>query len=237
MPAFARLARRGAFGPLATLQPTEGPPLWTTMMTGRLPRDHGILSASTYRLRGSGSDWALLPKGALVGGLERLSLASRRPVASTSRRRRALWNVLDAIGVPAGLVRVWGTHPPETIRGFVLSPYFHLLRGDPARAADALFPRDLLPEVAARAVSARDLDPALLADLAQVPAPPASPLDDPAIEKLAREALAPDLTYARAARKSLGRPTPRRSWSSPFTGTTPPGTPSTVTRIRRRSGT
>jgi hypothetical protein len=199
VPAFGRLARRGAFGPLATLQPTEGPPLWTTMMTGRLPRDHGILSASTYRLRGSGSDWALLPKGALVGGLERLSLASRRPVASTSRRRRALWNVLDAIGVPAGLVRVWGTHPPETIRGFVLSPYFHLLRGDPARAADALFPRDLLPEVAARAVSARDLDPALLADFAQVPAPPASPLDDPLLGELARDALAPDLTYARAA--------------------------------------
>ena len=69
-----------------------------------------------------------------MGGLERLSLASRRPVASTSRRRRALWNVLDAFGIPAGVVRVWGTHPPETIRGFVLSPYFHLLRGDPARA-------------------------------------------------------------------------------------------------------
>ncbi|HXK08334.1 MAG TPA: alkaline phosphatase family protein [Vicinamibacteria bacterium] len=197
--AFARLARRGAFGRLATLRPTEGPPLWTTMMTGRLPRDHGILSASVYRLRGSASDWALLPKGALVGGLERLSLASRRPVASTARRRRALWNVLDAFGIPAGLVRVWGTHPPETIRGFVLSPYFHLLRGDPARAADALFPRDLLPEVAARAVSPRDLDPALLADLAEVPAPPAAPLADPELEALARDALAPDLTYARAA--------------------------------------
>jgi hypothetical protein len=200
VPAFARLARRGAFGPLATLRPTEGPPLWTTMMTGRLPRDHGVLSVSTYRLRGSTSDWALLPKGALVGGLERLSLASRRPVASTSRRRRALWNVLDAFGIPAGVVRVWGTHPPETIRGFVLSPYFHLLQGDPARAADALYPRDLLAEVTARAVSPRELDPALLADLAEVPAPPASPLDDPLLEALARDALAPDLTYARAAR-------------------------------------
>jgi len=199
VPAFARLARRGAFGRLATLRPTEGPPLWTTMMTGRLPRDHGILSASTYRLMGSASDWALLPKGAFVSGLERLSLASHRPVASTSRRRRALWNILDAFGIPAGLVRVWGTHPPETIRGFVLSPYFHLLRGDPARAADALFPRDLLPEIAARAVSPRDLDPTLLADLAEVPAPPASPLADPVLEGLARDALAPDLTYARAA--------------------------------------
>jgi predicted AlkP superfamily phosphohydrolase/phosphomutase len=196
MPAFARLARQGAFSPLATVSPTEGPPVWATMMTGRLPRDHGISSANTYRLRGSGSDWALLPKAALVRVLERARLAERRPVASTSRRRRALWNVLDAFGIPAGLVRVWGTHPPETIRGFVVSPYFHMLLGDPLRARGAVFPRDLLPEIGARAVSVRDLDPALLADLADAASP--SALDDPLMRTLA-ESLAPDLTYARAA--------------------------------------
>jgi len=197
MPAFARLARRGAFSPLATVRPTEGPPVWTTLMTGRLPRDHGMRSASSYRLRGSDSEWALLPKAALVGALERVGLASRRPVASTSRRCRALWNVLDAFGIPAGLVRVWGTHPPETIRGFVVSPYFHLLHGDSGRAAGTVFPRDLLPEIDARAVEPRDLDPALLADLADAAAPTA--LDDPLIRALAEGSLAPDLTYARAA--------------------------------------
>jgi predicted AlkP superfamily phosphohydrolase/phosphomutase len=197
MPAFARLARQGAFCPLATVRPAEGPPVWTTMMTGCLPRDHGITSATTYRLRGSTSDWALLPKTALVGALERARLAERRPVASTARRRRALWNVLDAFGIPAGLVRVWGTHPPETIRGFVVSPYFHVLLGDPVRAAGTVFPRDLLPEIGARAVSPRDIDPALLADLADAAAP--SPLDDPLMLTLAEESLAPDLTYAHAA--------------------------------------
>jgi predicted AlkP superfamily phosphohydrolase/phosphomutase len=197
MPAFARLARRGAFSPLATVKPTEGPPVWMTLMTGCLPRDHGIASANTYRLRGSGREWALLPKAALVRVLERARLAERRPIASTSRRRRALWNVLDAFGVPAGLVRVWGTHPPETIRGFVVSPYLHLLLRQAGRAAGAVFPRDLLPEIEARAVSARDLDPALLADLADAAAP--SALDDPLMRTLAEESLAPDLTYARAA--------------------------------------
>ena len=199
VPAFAHLARRGAFGPLATVRPTEGPPVWTTLMTGRLPRDHGIRSASSYRLRGSDSEWALLPKATLVGALERAGLVSRRPVASTSRRCRALWNVLDAFGIPAGLVRVWGTHPPETIRGFVVSPYFHLLRGDPVRAAGTVFPRDLLSEIGARAVSAQDLDPALLADLADAAAPARAPLDDPLMRALAEGSVAPDLTYARAA--------------------------------------
>jgi predicted AlkP superfamily phosphohydrolase/phosphomutase len=197
VPAFARLARQGAFAALATLKPTEGPPVWTTMMTGRLPRDHGIGSATTYRLRGSDSDWALLPKAALVRVLERLGLAERRPVASTSRRRRALWNVLDAFGIPAGLVRVWATHPPETIDGFVVSPYFHLLLGDPGRAAGTVYPVDLLPEIGARALTAPDLDPALLADLADASAP--SALDDPRLRTLAERSLAPDLTYARAA--------------------------------------
>ena len=199
VPAFAGLARRGAFGPLATVRPTEALPVWTTLMTGCLPRDHGVRSAFTYRLRGSDSEWALLPKATLVGTLERVGLASRRPVASTSRRRRALWNVLDAFGIPAGLVRVWGTHPPETIRGFVVSPYFHLLRGDPERAAGTVFPRDLLPEIAARAVSPKDLDPALLADLADAAAPTDAPLADPLVWALAEGSVAPDLTYARAA--------------------------------------
>jgi predicted AlkP superfamily phosphohydrolase/phosphomutase len=195
MPAFARLARQGAFCPLATVKPTEGPPVWTTMMTGVLPRDHGIASATSYRLRGSSRDWALLPKAALVGLLERARLAERRPVASTARRRRALWNVLDAFGISTGLVRVWGTYPPETIRGFVVSPYFHRLLGDPLRAAGTVFPRDLLPEIGARAVSPRQIDPLLLADLADAASP--SALGDPLMRTLAEESLAPDLTYVR----------------------------------------
>jgi hypothetical protein len=199
IPSLVRLANRGAFGPLATLRPTEGPPIWTTVFTGRLPRDHGIKSFSTYRLRLSTSEWALLPKGAFIGRLERLGLVYRRPVTSSSRRRRALWNVLDAFGIPAGLVRIWGTHPPETIRGFVLSPYFHALREDPERVVGTLHPLGLLAEVTARALGAEDLEAGLLRELAEAPSPGASPLEDPALAALATNSLAPDLSYARAA--------------------------------------
>jgi predicted AlkP superfamily phosphohydrolase/phosphomutase len=198
VPSLERLVRRGAFGSLATLRPTDGPALWTTVFTGRLPRDHGIQSFSTYHLAGSGSEWALLPKGALVGVLERTGLVSRRPVTSRSRRRRALWNVLDAFDIPAGLVRIWGTHPPETIHGFVVSPYFYVLRGDPTRAATTLHPPALLAEIEARAVGPGEVDAGLLRELAGMPAG-AAPLEDPALRALAAQALAPDLTYARAA--------------------------------------
>src|SRR6185503_14845504 len=76
MPAFAQILRRGAGGPLGTLRPTQGPPVWTTIVTGRRPRDHGVKSFVTYRLRGSDTAFDILPRGAFVGLLERAGLVS-----------------------------------------------------------------------------------------------------------------------------------------------------------------
>jgi len=197
LPAFAHALRRGAHGPLATLRPTEGPPIWTSLLTGRFPRDHGIKSFTTYRLAGSPEVFELLPKGALVGALERIGLVTRSPVTAASRKRRALWEILNAFGIQTGTVRVWGTHPPQSVQGFVLSPYFHLLRHDPARAGEALYPPDLLREVTARGVEAEDVERTMLpqfVDLqAQLP-------EDAATwrRELVDRALVPDITYERA---------------------------------------
>jgi predicted AlkP superfamily phosphohydrolase/phosphomutase len=196
LPAFAQMMRRGAHGTLATLRPTEAPPIWTSIFTGRLPRDHGVKSFATYRLRGSATVYELLPKGALVGLLERAGLVSTAPITSASRRSRALWNALNAFGIPAGIVRGWGTYPPERIQAFMLSPYFHLFQHDPARAADAVHPRDLAPELRARAVDAADIDRALIAPFIDFTVD--FPGDDlPWRRELLEEALAPDLTYQR----------------------------------------
>jgi predicted AlkP superfamily phosphohydrolase/phosphomutase len=196
LPAFAQMMRRGAHGALATLRPTEAPPIWTTIFTGRLPRDHGVKSFATYRLRGSATVYELLPKGALVGLLERAGLVSTAPITSASRRRRALWNALNAFGIPAGVVRGWGTYPPERIQAFMLSPYFHLFLHDPARAAAAVHPRDLAPEVRARAVTPGDIDGALIAPFIDFTVD--FPGDDlPWRRELLYAALAPDLTYQR----------------------------------------
>ncbi len=193
-PAWAALLRRGAHGPLGTLRPTEGPPLWTTVFTGRLPRHHGIKSFVSYRLPGSPSAFDILPKWALVGALERLGLVSTRPVTSADRRRRALWSVAGAFGLPAGIVRFWGTYPAERGSGFMLSHTFHQLLGDPATLGRTLHPLDLLPEVRARAVSPAEVDQALLAEFLE----PTVPATDPWRRVLVENALAPDLTYYRA---------------------------------------
>jgi predicted AlkP superfamily phosphohydrolase/phosphomutase len=194
-PAFARLLKRGAHGPLATLRPTEAPPLWTTVVTGRLPRDHGVKSFATYRLRGSPTPIELLPKGAFVSWLERAGLVTTAPVTSASRRCRAVWNILNAFGVPAGVVRLWGTYPAERVQGFMLSHYFHVLRDDPGRVGDTLFPRELLAEVSARAVRPQEIAPELMAEFVDSSAGPDA---FPWQRELVERALSPDLTYQRA---------------------------------------
>jgi predicted AlkP superfamily phosphohydrolase/phosphomutase len=196
LPGLARILRRGAHGALGTLEPTEGPPIWTTILTGRLPRDHGIKSFTSYRLRGSPTVFELLPRGALVGALERLGLVSTLPVTSSARRRRALWDDLNAFGVQTGVVRIWGTYPAEHVKGFMLSPYFHLVQSDPPQAARTLYPSELAAEVRARVVRPEDVDPALVSEFVD---PSVASTDGvPWREELVDHALAPDLTYQRA---------------------------------------
>jgi predicted AlkP superfamily phosphohydrolase/phosphomutase len=193
---FASVLRRGAHGPLATLRPTEAPPIWTTIYTGRLPRDHGVKSFSSYRLRGSRTTYDLLPKGAFVTLLERARLVSRTPVTSAARRRRALWNVLNAFEIPAGVVRVWATHPPEQIQAFMVSPYFHALAAQD-RGEAAVHPQAAEAELGARLVTAADVDRALVGEFVD-PAAAGEGDDARWRRELVEQALAPDLTYQRA---------------------------------------
>jgi hypothetical protein len=195
LPGFARGRKRGAFGALATLRPTEAPAIWTTILTGRLPRDHGVKSFVTYRLRGSPTSYELLPKGALVSLLERSGLVTTEAVTSAARRRRSLWEALNAFGVSTGLVRIWGTHPAQKSRGFMLSPYFHLLADGP-RAAESVAPAELLGEARARVVHAGEIDRGLVSRFLDPPAPGAQASRP--VRVLLEDALAPDLTYRRA---------------------------------------
>ncbi|HET7293100.1 MAG TPA: alkaline phosphatase family protein [Vicinamibacteria bacterium] len=192
--ALAGLARRGAHGPLATLRPTIGPPVWTSIFTGRLPRDHGVKSFASYRLRGSSTAYELLPQGIAVRALERASLVTTLPVTAASRRAPALWDALNAFGIRAGVVRFWGTHPPQHVPGFMVSNQFHRLSRGP-RAAESLFPPDLLDQVRDRAVAPEDVDPALVSGFVDLSVPGQ---DGSWRRDLVGRAIAPDLTYQRA---------------------------------------
>jgi predicted AlkP superfamily phosphohydrolase/phosphomutase/tetratricopeptide (TPR) repeat protein len=102
MPALERLINKGAMGNLATLDPPLSPVLWTSIATGKTADKHGILNfiepdPNTNELR---------------------------PVSVTSRKIKAVWNILTQEGFKTHLVGWWPSHPAEPINGVCVSNLF-----------------------------------------------------------------------------------------------------------------
>ncbi len=94
MPALKSLKENGCYGNLLTLDPPFSPMLWTTIATGKLPDKHGILGFTEP-----------MPSGAGI-----------RPVASTSRKVKAIWNILTQEKLKTHVAGWWPSHPAETIK-------------------------------------------------------------------------------------------------------------------------
>jgi Type I phosphodiesterase / nucleotide pyrophosphatase/Tetratricopeptide repeat len=107
MPVFERLRRDGAYAPLRSQRPLLSPVIWTTVATGKPPREHGI-GHFTAIDRATG---AMLP------------------VTRRMRRVEALWNIASAAGRPVAVVGWWATWPPEPVNGWVVSDHqaYHFL--------------------------------------------------------------------------------------------------------------
>ncbi|HLH16322.1 MAG TPA: alkaline phosphatase family protein [Bryobacteraceae bacterium] len=102
MPNLARLVERGTMGNLATLEPAMSPLLWTSIATGKTADLHGI--------------HGFVEPDPATGGA--------RPVASTSRKAKALWNILHQSGRRSIAVNWFGSHPAEPVAGAVVSNAF-----------------------------------------------------------------------------------------------------------------
>ncbi len=96
-------------GNLATLQPVLSPMLWNSVATGKLADKHGI--------------HGFIEPDPLNGGA--------RPYTSTSRRCKALWNILSQSGLRSNVVGWWANHPVEPIYGTVVTNAFGGVKFDP----------------------------------------------------------------------------------------------------------
>jgi len=159
VPNLRRLRDGGAWGELETIRPTLSPAIWTTAVTGRTPRRHGIRGFTSTRI---GSIEQTLPslhplRGLLVDSiLERLRARRRireRPAGSAARKAAAYWNIATAYGLPVDVVEWWATAPAEQVLGHVVSDrtYFEELasRGRKALPAGLAHPPELGREVSA----------------------------------------------------------------------------------------
>ena len=136
LPSFARLVRRGATGPLRSEEPMLSPLLWTTMATGRLPEEHGVLNFTVVD-----------PK-----------TGARVPVSRHYRKVDAFWNMLGDAQRRVAIVGWLATDPAEAVRGVMVTDKFGYLAyipEDTSPAEDAsVYPPARRSELAAQVVHA-----------------------------------------------------------------------------------
>lgn len=193
MPELARLVAEGRSGVLETQEPPLSPLLWTTMMTGVSPLEHGVLDFTRRD-----------PSGALA------------PISSADRQVPAVWNLASAAGKKVGVFGLWATWPPEPVTGLVVSDRF-LAPGSAARtpapgfahpASEEPWAREILAAVDRETggVALREYLPWL--SLADYAAARANPKPYAAPVSALREILVQTRTYHRLASEWVARETP-----------------------------
>jgi predicted AlkP superfamily phosphohydrolase/phosphomutase/tetratricopeptide (TPR) repeat protein len=123
MPHMKQFLARGSRGNLATLKPVLSPMLWNSIGTGKRPYKHGIHGFTEP-----------MPDGKGV-----------RPSSSTTRKCKALWNILTQQGMTANVVSWFCGHPAEPINGICVSEMFAKVgidKKDPQSTALPPLPND-----------------------------------------------------------------------------------------------
>ena len=99
MPNLEKLINEGVSGRLSTIDPPLSPTLWTSIATGKRPYKHGIHGFTEPRPDGKGL----------------------RPMNITSRKCKAIWNILTQHNLKTHVVGWWPSHPAEPINGVMVS--------------------------------------------------------------------------------------------------------------------
>jgi predicted AlkP superfamily phosphohydrolase/phosphomutase/Flp pilus assembly protein TadD len=102
MPTLDDFINHGVMGNLATLRPILSPMLWNSIATGKRPDKHGILGFMEPD-----------PQSGSV-----------RPVTSTSRKVKAIWNILTQRGYKTHTLGWFAGHPAEPINGVSVSDLY-----------------------------------------------------------------------------------------------------------------
>jgi predicted AlkP superfamily phosphohydrolase/phosphomutase/tetratricopeptide (TPR) repeat protein len=102
MPTLDDFVNQGVIGNLATLRPILSPMLWNSIATGKRPDKHGI--------------HGFMEPDPQTGGV--------RPVTSTSRKVKAIWNILTQRGYKTHVLGWFAGHPAEPINGVSVSDLF-----------------------------------------------------------------------------------------------------------------
>jgi predicted AlkP superfamily phosphohydrolase/phosphomutase/tetratricopeptide (TPR) repeat protein len=146
MPTLEDFVNHGVMGNLATLHPMLSPMLWNSIATGKRPDKHGILG--------------FIEPDPRSGGV--------RPTTSTSRKVKAIWNILTQRGYKTHALGWFASHPAEPINGISVSDlYPHAVT--PLESGWPLPPRAVHPQKMRETFAALRMHPSEVTEAAILP--------------------------------------------------------------------
>lgn len=115
LPHFARLAREGIFAPLGTSIPPQSPVAWSSFITGMDAGGHGIFD---FLHRDPATLLPFFSTSRTSNAEKNLKLGKWKiPLESGKvellRRGQPFWEVLEAHGIPASILRIPADFPPS----------------------------------------------------------------------------------------------------------------------------
>ncbi len=117
LPHFARLKDRGSYQVLPTTNPPQSPVAWASFATGLAPAAHGLFDFLARNPDTYAPEYAiarLRPPGRVLELWGwRLPLAA--PVVESGRAGTPFWITVERRGLPASVLRVPTTYPPDPI--------------------------------------------------------------------------------------------------------------------------
>jgi Type I phosphodiesterase / nucleotide pyrophosphatase len=188
LPAFARLARDGCHGPLATVQPTNSALLWASIATGRHYRDHGVDGFDYYTILGRRLTHTAILKyrrrgiRVLESVARALRLRKRHYFDGRHVRTKTFWDIVSECGGRVGVVNWWLTWPAAPVNGFIISDRLHYWRrawlGRAVVETRLTYPEGLLEEVRELMAPPEQITPAELQRFIDLPADEIQALTD-----------------------------------------------------------
>lgn len=116
LPYLKKLRDNSAWGDFKTIKPTKSNVVWTSIATGKTMLKHGIM------------DFSYLKKNGI-----------KVPFTKSQRVEPAIWQILSSYNKSNVVVNWWVSHPPDKIKGVMLSDHFRRIAQNRVNK-DALVP-------------------------------------------------------------------------------------------------
>ena len=133
-PNFAKLVNEGYSDRFKTIRPTSSPIIWTSIATGKTGKKHGIVDVVFTVVPGLDNAIIHFPHflAAKLASeyLTRVGVFYSVPVSSSIRQTKALWNINTDYGLTTEVIGWWGSWPPDSIQGNIVSDHASILKQD-----------------------------------------------------------------------------------------------------------